>query len=155
MPQLMLPIFPEGVAHLAPELAVKKEDGQVTYFNGVLPVFTHAENDLRTFRMITSQFYCTGVVKQADICRVFGVTPMSVKRSVKRYRESGPAGFYAKRKTRGAGVLIPDVLQQAQELLDDGRGVPEVAERLGLKRDTLGKAVRDGRLRWEKKTAPT
>jgi hypothetical protein len=45
-------------------------DGQVTYFNGHMPVFSHAETDIATFRMITSQFCVTGHVKQSDIIRV-------------------------------------------------------------------------------------
>ena len=72
-------------------------------------------------------------------------------RSVKRYRELGPAGFYAERKTRGAAVLTAEVIERAQELLDEDRGIPEVASELGLKRDTLSKAVRDGRLHRPKK----
>lgn len=151
MPQMMLPIFPEGVVHLTPHLAVRKEDGQVVYFNGMMPVFQHDENDVKSFQMITSQFCCSGIVKQADIARAFGVTEISIMRAVKRYRDHGPAGFYSPRKGRGAGVLTPAVMDKAQALLDEGSGVPEVAEQLGLKRDTLAKAVRDGRLHRVKK----
>jgi transposase-like protein len=155
MPQMMLPIFPEGVVDLSPDLAVRKEGGLVVYFNGMMPIFQHEEEDIKSFQMITSQFYCSGVVKQADIARAFGVTEISVMRAVKRYRDHGPAGFYAARKGRGAGVLTPAVMEEAQTLLDEGSGVPEVAERLGLKRDTLGKAVRDGRLHQVKKRSKT
>lgn len=153
MPQMMLPIFPDGVIDLNGELAVKKEDGLVVYFNGMMPVFSHDENDIQSFQMITSQFCCSGVVKQADVVRAFGVTDISVMRAVKRYRELGPAGFYAPKKTRGAGVLTPAIIEESQNLLDAGRSVPEVAAELGLKRDTLAKAVRDGRLRRVKKRA--
>ena len=71
---------------------------------------------------------------------------ISVKRAVKRYRESGPKGFYAPRKGRGPAVLTESVLAQAQQLLDTGRETAEVADELGVKRDTLSKAVRVGRL---------
>ena len=151
MPQMMLPIFPEGVIDLTSHLAVRKEGSQVVYFNGTMPVFTHEEDDVQSFQMITAQFCCSGIVKQADIARVFGVTTLSVARSVKRYRDHGPKGFYAAKKTRGAGVLTPTVISEAQALLDGGCGVPEVAARLGLKRDTLAKAVLDGRLHRGKK----
>jgi hypothetical protein len=46
--------------------------------------------------MITAQFYTNGYVKQMDIVRAFGVTPISVKRAVKRYQEQGVQGFYAR-----------------------------------------------------------
>ncbi len=151
MPQMMLPIFPDGVVDLGPDLAVQKEDGQVVYFNGMMPVFMHDEDDVQSFQMITSQFCCSGVVKQADIVRAFGVTKISVMRAVKRYRDYGAKGFYAPKKTRGAGVLTPDVIDEAQALLNAGRSVPEVAAELDLKRDTVAKAVLDGRLHRSKK----
>jgi hypothetical protein len=41
MPQLHLPMFPNGVIHITDQLAVMKKDGEVTYFNGHVPVFRH------------------------------------------------------------------------------------------------------------------
>ena len=54
MPQLQLPLFPEGVTYITNQLAFSRQDGQVTYFNGHMPVFSHAETGIATFRMITS-----------------------------------------------------------------------------------------------------
>src|SRR5450756_2136838 len=105
MPQLHLPLFPKGVTEITASLAFMREESQVTYYHGSLPVFAHAENDLASFRMITSQFIVSGYVKQAQIARVFGIPLVTVKRAVKRYREDGARGFYAERKTRGAAVL--------------------------------------------------
>jgi hypothetical protein len=147
MPQLQLPIFPDGVTHITNQLAFMKKDGQVTYFNGHMPVFTHAETDIATFRMITSQFCASGHVKQSDIIRTFGVTSISVKRSVKTYREKGPKGFYAPRVTRGAAVLVDDVVCEIEGLLAGGASPAEVAKALGLKLNTIQKAMREGRIR--------
>jgi hypothetical protein len=147
MPQGQLPIFPEGVTHITNQLAFMKEAGQVTYFNGTMPVFSHAESDIATFRMITSQFCVTGHVKQSDIIRAFGVTSISVKRSVKIYREKGPKGFYAPRVTRGPGVLVEDVVSEIEERLVGGATPAEVAETLGVKLNTIQKAMREGRIR--------
>jgi transposase len=146
MPQLQLPIFPEGVTHLTPELAFLKKDGRVTYFNGHMPVFIHDEHDLRTFRMITSQFIVNGNVKQARIAQAFGLPLITVKRYTKLYREKGPAGFYAERKRRGPAVLTPEVLEKVQQMLDKGAGMPEIVSELGVRSDTIAKAVRAGRL---------
>ena len=147
MPQMHLPIFPEGVTHITPELAFIKKDGRITYFNGHMPVFIHDEHDLRTFRMITGQFIVNGNVKQSQITRVFGLPLITVKRYTKLYREKGPAGFYVERKGRGPAVLTPEVLEKVQQMLDAGAAIPEIASTLGLRSDTLGKALRAGRLR--------
>jgi transposase-like protein len=156
MPQLHLPMFPNGVTHITSELAFEKKDGRITYFNGHMPVFTHAENDIATFRMITSQFCESGYAKQCDIIRAFGITSISMKRSVKLYREKGTKGFYAPRVTRGAAVLNDTVVAEIEALLAEGGSVAEVAEKLKLKRNTLEKAIRAGKIRTpvKKKTPP-
>ena len=146
MPQTQFPFFPEGVTHITPLLAFSKQDGRVTYVNGSMPVFVHDEEDLASFRMITAQFCVNGNAKQVEIERAFGVSKISLKRAVKRYREEGPKGFYAPRRRRGPAVLTPVVLAEAQQLLDAGLEPAEVADQLDIKRDTLSKAVRAGRL---------
>ena len=150
--QIQLPIFPEGVTYINQLLAFEKRDGVVTYLNGHMPVFSHDENDLKTFRMITAQFCVQGTARQVEIHRVFGVPAITVKRAVKRYREHGPEGFYQPRRTRGAAILTEDVLAAVQSLLDVGMSIPNIALELGLKADTLRKAAKAGRL--QKKKTP-
>jgi transposase len=146
MPQRQLPLFPDGVTQISGLLAFCVTDDRVTYLNGNMPVFFHEKDDIATFRMITAQFCINGNARQAEIAKVFGIPKVTVKRAVKRYREEGPKGFYAQRKTRGAAVLTAEVVAGAQSLLDDGLETAEVARRLELKPDTLSKAVRAGRL---------
>lgn len=156
MPQVQLPIFPDGVTEISRNLAFEKRDGRVTYFHGVLPVFAHDEADIRTFRMITSQFCAQGSATQSQIVRAFGVPLRTVKRYCKVYKEKGPQGFYAPRISRGPAVLLPEVIQRAQQLLDADPDTKQVAEQLGVKVNTLQKAVRAGRLHVrEKKTLRT
>jgi hypothetical protein len=49
MPQLQLPIFPEGTTLLTPEIAFDCREGKVTYIYGHLPIFQHAQEDLASF----------------------------------------------------------------------------------------------------------
>jgi len=146
MPQLQLPIFSKGMTLINANLGFMREGNSLTYFNGHLPVFTHDVDDQRSFRMITSQFYVNGSATQAEICRAFGVSPISVKRYVKLYRQRGVAGFFKDTRRRGAAVLTPAVLEEVQGFLDEGLEIPEIAIRLGLLADTLRKALRAGKL---------
>jgi transposase-like protein len=75
------------------------------------------------------------------------VTSISVKRWVKKFREEGPKAFYAPRPVRGAAVLVEDVVAKAEELLAEGAKISEVAGKLNVKKNTLQKAVRAGRVR--------
>ena len=62
------------------------------------------------------------IAPQAQIVRAFGISGISMKRYVKRYRQSGTAGFFRPRKTRQPRVLMPSVLAKAQELIQRGGG---------------------------------
>ena len=96
--------------------------------------------------MLTAQLICVGACRQVDIVRAFGVSKNSVIRSVNKYRAGGVKAFYTPRATRGVTVMTPKVTAQAQQLLGVGWSRREVAEHLGLKLDTLRKALQQGRL---------
>jgi transposase len=154
MAQLQLPIFPAGVTEINHRIAVQKEAGRVFYLYGHLPVFQHEEQDVRSFRMFTSQMIAGGTVKPKEIVKTFGVPMITVKRYMKLYRDQGCKGFYeAKPRHSSASVLKGEVLEQAQRLLDEGRSVPEVAGELKVLTNTLHKAVQAGRLRGSQKKA--
>ena len=147
MPQLQLPIFPAGVTEINSQIAIQKEACRVYYLHGHLPVFQHQEQDVRSFRMFTSQLIAGGTVKPKEIVKTFGVPMVTVKRYVKLYREHGAKGFYeARSRHSSASVLKGPVLEQAQQLLDETRSVPEVAAELKVLPNTLHKAIRAGRL---------
>jgi transposase-like protein len=156
MPQLQLPFFPAGVTEITPLLAFGVDEGRVTYFHHTRPVLVHAQADVASFRLITAPFCVNGNAQQSEIARAFGIPKVPVKRAVKGYREVGPKGVYQPRQTRGAAVLSSAVLAAARQLLDAGLATSAVADRLGIKRDTLAKAVRAGRwsVRGKNKTLP-
>jgi hypothetical protein len=153
VPQLQLPIFPQGLTSITEDLAFQREDGKVVYFHGLMPVFQHDEKDLRSFRMFTSQLIANGTARQRDIEQAFGVPLATVKRYMKVYREQGTAGFFRTPRRRSASVLTPEVKQCAQALLDEGKSVPEVSLTIGVAGDTLRKAIHAGRLHEFKKNA--
>ena len=156
MPQLHLPWFPGGATEINETLSFARTGDTVTYFQCGMPVFSHDQHDRASFRLIAAQLYVTCGAKQADIARGFGVPRITIKRAVKQYRCEGVKGFFAPRVRRGPSVLSVAVLEQAQGHLDEGHSAPMVAQQLGIKPNTLTKAVRAGRLRVPaKKKHPT
>lgn len=145
MPQAQLPFFPVGTTEINVNLAFTRQDDHVFYFHGHLPLFQHHINDIKTFHLYTRQLYINGTASQAEICRALGITLISMKRAVKLYREKGAAGFHEEPARRGAAVLTPAVLSQAQQQLNEGLEVAEIAKALKIKSDTLRKAVVAGK----------
>src|SRR6266487_6009820 len=80
MPQVQFPIFPVGSVEINRDLACRSEGDQVIYYNGHLPVFTHAKNDLASFRLCTSQLIIQGSATQGHIAKAFGVPLVAIKR---------------------------------------------------------------------------
>ena len=146
MPQEWLPLIPTGSTLINDVWNVAKENGKWTYFLGINPVFFHRDDDLCSFRMFTAQLVSQGGCKQSEIIRAFGVSKNSVSRSVKKHERGGPHIFFVPRQGRGATVLVDDVKARAQQMLNLGESRQEVAQQLGIKYDTLRKAIVDGRL---------
>ena len=146
MPQALLPLIPDGATQINDRVSVVRGEGQWTYFHGVSPVFSHPEKDRRSFRMFTAQLVAQGVCRQTEIVSTFGVSKNSVKRSVKTYRDEGIAAFYRPPRRGGPTVMNQEATARAQELLRRGHSRKEVAEELGIKYDTLRKAINQGRV---------
>ena len=124
-------------------------DGRVKYYTGLTPVFTHKEEDEASFRMYTAQLCAQGTCCQMDIVRAFGISKRSLIRWVEQFQESGADSFYGGRKVTPhvKRVWTQENVEQAQGLLEDGATPPEVARSMGLKEDTVRKAVKQGTLK--------
>ena len=147
MPQVQLPIFPSGVKYINANIGVKTQEDTVYYFNGSMPIYKHHQDDYKSFRFITSQMIELGNARQVEVKKAFGVSIESVKRWTKVYREKGPDGFFGKKKgTRKGRVLSDQMIIEAQSMLNALKTPKQIEEELGVKRDTLNKAIRDGRL---------
>ena len=146
MSQTLLPIFPAESTQINEILSFSKREGTVWYFHGCMPVFSHPEEDNQSFNMYTSQLVVLGQCKQVEIVKAFGVSSISVKRHVKKYREGGAGSFFQNRKGRKATVLTEEILIEAQEKLNTGMDRNDVAEFLEVKPDTLYRAIQSGKL---------
>jgi len=153
MPQALLPIFLDDTTPVSDVISYKREDGFVHYFHGALPVFSHADADNASFRMFTSQLIDKGACRVVEVARAFGVSEISVKRNLAKFRAHGSGAFFKERGVRGANVLTEEVAKAAQELLDQGRSRSEVAEELGVDKSTLAKGIGRGLLSEVKKKA--
>ena len=159
MPQLMLPLISAGVTNINPLVSVWELEGSWNYFFGIYPIYSHSPDDQRMFRLTIANLIESGACRQIEIISAFGISKSGVIRAQRKLRKHGPAAFFIERRGchTGGTILTPDVLDQAQRLLDDGVSKKDVAEELHIKYDTLRKAVYDGRLKdaWPSDTTGT
>ena len=156
----LLPLIPHGATVISNNLSVIRQEDKWIYFHGCLPIFLHSPSDNKAFRIITSSFIVSGACRNVDIERAFNVSKSSIIRNCKKYELGGSSAFYRGRKSRisSGKVLTPEKLGSAKELLSDNFSRSEVAKKLGVKYDTLSKAIQDGRIEFnqsERYSEPT
>lgn len=155
---MQLPVFYEGVNPITSDVGYERKGESVVYYCGTMPVFSHSVEDMDSYRMIVSQLYVNGNVRQADLVRAFQIQPLALKRWVKRYRNQGARAFFQSRKGGSRPkILTAEVREKVQSRLDRGQSISEIAGELSLSYDVLRKAIADGRLikAIKKRIAPT
>ncbi len=147
MVQQFLPIYKEGVQLINQHVGYEKREGKIYYYVGQTILNFHDENDLQSFKCFTSQLVVTGNVKQSEIIRAFGVKKKTVMRAVKKYREEGIGSFFKARNTRGGTILTEEVIIKIEQELMNGISVADIAKKKGIKKNTIEKAIRAGRIK--------
>ena len=147
MHQTFLPVFPEGAKMINSEIGLKAIGNKILYFNGGMRMYKHQKDDYRSFRYITSQMIDLETVRHTEIISTFEVSKESVNRWLRIYREDGGYGFFREKKPASHGTKLTDeVLPHAQALLNSGKTIKEIGTELGIKPDTLRKAISCHRL---------
>lgn len=145
--QQILPLIPSGATKVNEKLSCVLECGHMRYFLYMIEIGFHRDDDRSSFKHKICELILSGVCRNVEVIRAFGISPTSLKRWLRDYSEKGSGVFYRERGTRGGAVLTDDVLLHAQILLDQGLTRNEVAKKLSVSCDVIRKAVKDGRLR--------
>ncbi len=146
--QMILPLFPASTELITSALGVLREDSIITYVHCGVPIFSHAEEDLKSFRFITSKFILQGLCKRSDIAKCFHVSYDSVKRYVKKLESLGCEKFFSEERRRGSRhKLLPAVLERMQKYLDTGKNNSEIARLEGVTEGTIRYAIKTGALK--------
>ncbi len=143
----MLPQIPEGATSINDIVGVVREDAFWTYYVYLWPMYSHPEGSQNHFRLIAAMLVQSGMCRQRDIVKTFGVNRKMLNRAGRQLSERGMESFFEKRRGRKGGtVLTPEKRTKAQELFNLGYSRSEVADELAISTDVLRKALSDGRL---------
>jgi transposase len=149
--ETLLPLLPDGSTRISEILSVVFEQDKWTYFHGALPIFSHSSNDNNSFRMISSSFICEGVCRNVEVEEVFNVSKSSVIRNVRKYKKYGSRVFFREVKKRKQGkIFTREKIEEAGSLLSLGYTRSQTASQLGVKYDTLNKAIMDKRINYRR-----
>jgi len=92
--QLLLPRYQDTPLHVSDAVSVVRRDGFVWWFHQGMPLGSHAESDVASFRHQSSMLCDGDACKLVEIERAFEVSAISVKRALKQYRAGGVRSFF-------------------------------------------------------------
>jgi transposase len=146
--QTILPIYPVSTIFINSSLGVFHKDGIVTYISNALPIYSHASADYKTFRFITAKLVLLGRCSQKEISDCFCVSYDSVKRSVRRLKNTGDCGFFTEENRHGnAYKLTPEKLERMQKALNTGKSNTVIAKTENISEGSVRYAIKKGMLK--------
>ncbi len=146
--QILLPLFPPETVLLNNYLGVFAKDETVYYLLSGMPIYTHATDDLKSFRFITSQLIDARRCKASQVARTFGIRENIIYQYLKIYREYGGEGIFAEEKRGGKSHKITGArLERIQRKLDAGKSNYGIAKEEKISEGTIRYAIKVGHLK--------
>lgn len=146
--QTILPIYPVKTAFINATLGICQEDGLVIYISNALPIYSHSRTDYQSFRFITAKLVLLGRCSQKEIADCFHVSYDSIKRSVRRLKETGDSRFFTQDNRHGnAYKMLPDKLERMQRAIDNGKNNCEIARMGNISEGSVRYAIKKGLLK--------
>ena len=144
MMNTLLPIDPPNSTLIGNLYSMVTDHGVTTYFDCLLPIDRHREDDKSARNLRISKFAVEGRVTHTEIAQAFGIRRETVTHLAKKYRTEGEASFFATPRTRGRVTVNAQIAQQATELLAQGLSGRAVARQLGIAPSTFSEHCRAG-----------
>ena len=145
--QMMLPLIPDGATRVNDAAAVLRVEDACVYFTSLQPVYRHEAKDRRGFYLTCCMMMDSGLCRERGILKTFGVPRRTLDNWQDKFKKGGIKAFFIEHVSRrGPTILTPEVIAEAQLLLDQGCARAEVAAALGIKSCTLRKAINQNRL---------
>ena len=143
----LLPCIPKGITRISDTVSVELSNDHFTYYIFLYPIYNHHKSETNSFRYAIALLLNSGSCRVCEIVRAFGITKHKALRAVKQLKERGSASFFNSKTVRKGGtILTAEKLEAIQGCLNKGYSRGEIAERFEIKKDTLRKAINDGRL---------
>lgn len=103
--QLKLPLFSRETKLFNASFGVLRVNKTVFYLHCGQPVGMHDQEDHNSFRHKIARFIESGLCTQSEVVATLHVSPDSIRRCCKQYRQDGEAAFFAPDKRKGKSPL--------------------------------------------------
>ena len=113
-----------------------------------MPIYSHAKNNIKQFRFITSKFINLGLCRLIDISKAYSVSYDSVKRYSGKLKKDGEDSFFKSQSGKGSCYkLVPELIEKAEQLINEGKSNSAVARSIGVTEGTIRHSYKTGILK--------
>src|SRR5690606_2507266 len=96
---------------------------------------------------ISSKFILARLCSRKEIAAAFNVSYKSVSDAVKKLKTEGDTGYFRNNSKGTRYKLLPEVIKQAQQLLNEQKNNSQVAKLLNISEGTIRNAIKKGILK--------
>lgn len=146
--QTQLPFFPSSTRLFNSNCGVFEDEGEVFYLYNGHPIYYHAKSDLVMYRFVVANLVVNNLCTPREISDVFGVSIRNIQLYAKALRDKGSGWFLKREETRGKCYkYTPEVISQAQSLLDRGKSQYQAAKELNVSEGSIRYHLNKGTLK--------
>lgn len=146
--QMQLPIFPSTTKLINSSVGFFEKDDIVYYLHNGSPIYCHSIQDINSYRYITANLIVAGLCTPSELSKALGVSGRNMQRYAKTLREKGTNWFFGREEKRGdAHKLTTEMLQKAQNLINEFYSVVEIAKVLGVTEGALRYHIKKGNIK--------
>ena len=146
--QMQLPLFPNSTKLINFCVGFFEKDGFVYYLHNGSPIYCHEKNDLNSYRYTMANLIVTKFCTPSEVAKALGVSNRNIQRYAKTLREKGTDWFFKREEKRGdAHKLTTELLDDAQDMINNFYSVVDIARLLGVTEGALRYHIKKGTLK--------
>lgn len=146
--QMQLPIFPENTKLINSSVGFFKKGELIYYLHNGSPIFCHHVDNTNNYRYILGNLVESKLCTPSEISNALGISKRNVERYAKKLKEEGMESFFNQTDGRGECYKMTEsVMQQAQQMLDEGKSQLKTAKTLGVSESCIRYHLTSGNLK--------
>jgi len=145
---MQLPIFPETTKLINSSVGFFKKEEFIYYLHNGSPIFCHHIDQTNHYRFIIANLVESKLCQPSEISKALGISQRNVERYAHKLREQGIESFFNPIDHRGECYKMTEsVIEQAQQLLDEGKSQLKTAKILGVSESCIRYHLTSGNLK--------
>ena len=142
-----LALLPANARVVNDDLAIVREDGEITFFNAAGPIYACREEDRTGVRLGAVTVIRQDLAGVAEMARALGLHRATIFRDLRKFDRGGVDALPERRRgPKKPSKLTPRVRRRAQKQLDGGMSITDTAQSASVSRTAIYHAIDRGLL---------